>query len=74
MSPVWCLYGKNMEKVDDLYKKEIDEKGGYGRYIGNSLNIQAEHKGETKFSVSVTFSDVEISDIACTEITITSFL
>lgn len=70
MSLVWCLYGKNMEKVDDLYKKEIDEKGGYGKYIGNSLNTQAEHNGETKFSVSLTFSDVEIPDIACTEITI----
>lgn len=70
MSLVWCLYGKSMEKVDDLYKKEIDEKGGYGKYIGNSLNVQAAQNGETKFSVSVTFNDVEIPDITCTEITI----
>lgn len=26
MSLVWCLYGKNMGKVDELYRKEIDEK------------------------------------------------
>ena len=71
MALVWCLYGKQMEKVDELYKREISEKGGYGRYIGNSLNYQAEKEGETRFSVSVTFSDVVIPDTACTEITIT---
>lgn len=71
MALVWCLYGKQMEKVDELYKREIAEKGGYGRYIGNSLNYQAEKEGETRFSVSVTFSDVVIPDTACTEITIT---
>ena len=71
MSLVWCLYGRQMDKVDDLYKKEIDEKGGYGRYIGNSLNKDAQRKGETRFSVSVTFTDVEIPDTTCTEITIT---
>lgn len=70
MALVWCLYGKQMEKVDELYKREIAEKGGYGRYIGNSLNFQAEKEGETKFSVSITFSDVYIPDTACTEITV----
>lgn len=71
MALVWCLYGKQMEKVDDLYKREIAEKGGYGKYIGNSLNFQAEKEGITRFSVSITFSDVYIPDTACTEITIT---
>lgn len=70
MSLVWCLYGRQMDKVDDLYKKEIDEKGGYGRYISNSLNEEAQRRGETRFSVSVTFTDVEIPDTTCTEITI----
>ena len=71
MALVWCLYGKQMEKVDELYKRGIAEKGGYGKYIGNSLNYQAEKEGETRFSVSITFSDVVIPDTACTEITIT---
>ena len=71
MSLVWCLYGRQMESVDELYKKEINEKGGYTRYILGSLNKEAQRQGETRFSVSVTFTDVEIPDTTCTEITIT---
>ena len=71
MSLVWCLYGRQMEKVDELYLKEIADKGGYGKYIGNSLNRLAKSEGETKFSVSVTFTDVKIPDITCNEIKIT---
>ncbi|SZD73606.1 chromosome segregation protein [Candidatus Ornithobacterium hominis] len=71
MSLVWCLYGKQMEKVDELYQKEIADKGGYGKYIGNSLNRLAKSEGETKFSVSVTFTDVKIPEITCNEIKIT---
>ncbi len=71
MSLVWCLYGRQMEKVDELYQKEIADKGGYGKYIGNSLNRLAKAEGETKFSVSVTFRDVKIPEITCNEIKIT---
>ncbi len=71
MSLVWCLYGKNMQNVDELYQKEIGDKGGYGKYIGNSLNRLAKSEGETKFSVSVTFRDVKIPEITCSEIKIT---
>lgn len=71
MSLVWCLYGKNMQNVDELYQKEIGDKGGYGKYIGNSLNRLARSEGETKFSVSVTFRDVKIPEITCNEIKIT---
>lgn len=70
MSLVWCLYGSHMDKVDELYKKEIEDKGGYGKYIGNSLNRLAKVQGKTKFSVSTTFSDVKIPDITCSEVTI----
>ena len=71
MSLVWCLYGKNMQNVDELYQKEIGDKGGYGKYIGNSLNRLAKSERETKFSVSVTFRDVKIPEITCNEIKIT---
>jgi DNA sulfur modification protein DndD len=71
MSLVWCLYGKQMSDVDELYQKEIADKGGYGRYIGNTLNRLAKTENETKFSVSVTFKDVKIPEITCNEIKIT---
>lgn len=71
MSLVWCLYGKQMQNVDELYLKEISDKGGYGKYIGNSLNRLAKVEGENKFSVSVTFNDVKIQEIPCKEIKIT---
>lgn len=71
MALVWCLYGRQMENVDDFYKKEISDKGGYGRYIGNSLNAEAQREGQKSFSVSVTFTGVDIPDTTCTEVTIT---
>ncbi len=70
MSLVWCLYGKQMEKVDELYEKEIRDKGNYTKYISNSLNRKAHDEGETEFSVSITFSGVRIPDITCNEVTI----
>jgi len=70
MSLVWCLYGKQMEKVDELYEKEIRDKGNYTKYIANSLNRKAFEDGITEFSVSITFSGVNIPDVTCQEVTI----
>lgn len=70
MSLVWCLYGRQMEKVDELYQKEIADKGGYPKYIANSLNKAAKSNGETKFSVSVTFEGIKFPDVTCKEIKI----
>lgn len=46
MSLVWCLYGKNMGKVDELYRKEIDEK----EVIANTLVTASisQHKKKAK--------------------------
>jgi DNA sulfur modification protein DndD len=68
MSMVWCLYGKNMQEVDDLYKKEIADQGGYGKYIVNSLNRLARAEDDYKFHVSITFTDVNIPEVPCKEI------
>ena len=74
MSLVWCLYGKQMEHVDELYKKEIADKGSYGKYIGSTLNSLARIEGEHVFSVSVTFINVRIPEITCNEVKITRTL
>lgn len=71
MSLVWCLYGKNTEQVDEFYRKEIQDQGGYSKYIANSLNRLAKIEGERKFFVSLTFTDVNISTVPFNTIKIT---
>ncbi|MEZ7528449.1 DNA sulfur modification protein DndD [Cloacibacterium normanense] len=70
MSLVWCLYGRQMQDVDDIYKKEIDDQGGYGKYIGNSLNRLAKSEDDYNFHVSITFTNVNIPEVPCKEIRI----
>ncbi len=43
MSLVWCLYGKNMNEVDEFYHEQIKKQGGYAKYISNSLNRLAKN-------------------------------
>ena len=66
MSLVWCLYGRQMEDVDELYSKEIYEQGGYSKYIHNALNRLAESEGENGFHVSIIFTDVTIPELPAT--------
>jgi len=68
MSLVWCMYGKNMQEVDDLYKREIAEQGGYSKYIANSLNRLAKSEEDFNYHVSITFTDVNIPEVPCKEI------
>jgi len=70
MSLVWCLYGRQMQEVDDIYKKEIDDQGGYSKYIANSLNRLAKSEEDYNFHVSITFHNVNIPEVPCKEITI----
>ncbi|MEH0007341.1 MAG: DNA sulfur modification protein DndD [Flavobacteriales bacterium] len=59
MSLVWCLYGRQMADVDEIYKAEIKSEVNYSQYIRNSLNKRAESEGETGFSVAVAFLHVD---------------
>jgi DNA sulfur modification protein DndD len=68
MSLVWCLYGRQMQKVDEPYDKEIRSKGGYSQYISDSLNRLAAAEGECQFSVAVTFQNVKVPTISCNEV------
>lgn len=70
MSLVWCLYGRQMHEVDEMYKKEIDDKGGYPKYIMTCLNRQAKAEDDTSFSVKITLTDAIIPALTCSEISI----
>lgn len=73
MSIVWCLYGKQMEQVDEMYKAEIIGKtGGYNGYMNSCLNKTAAANGITKFSVSLTLTGLDLpTELMCNEINIT---
>jgi len=71
MSLVWCLYGKQMSMVDELYKTEITQKGGYAKYIAGCMNRLADLKGDSKFSVSLTFTGVKMLTGNFSEVQIT---
>ncbi|MBW1616871.1 MAG: AAA family ATPase [Deltaproteobacteria bacterium] len=60
MSLVWGLYGKLMQKVDKFYADEISRQGNYQSYISASINRLARSEGENKFSVTLTFIDVDL--------------
>lgn len=72
MSLVWCLYGRQMSDVDEIYKREIENNGNYKKYIRNSLNHSASEEGFTTFSVSITFANVTtIPEVTCDELKVT---
>ena len=47
MSLVWCLYGRQMGNVDDLYRKEIDEKGGTIVCLPNKVVIEGSKSADS---------------------------
>jgi DNA sulfur modification protein DndD len=59
-----------MQEVDDLYKKEIVDQGGYSKYIVNSLNRLAKSEEDHNFHVSITFTNVSIPEVPCKEIVV----
>jgi DNA sulfur modification protein DndD len=58
---VWCVYGERISKVDKVFSKEV--KNNYQRFLQSSINRRAASKDAQDFSVSITFSDVELSEV-----------
>jgi len=69
-SLVWCLYGGQMQDVDDSFKKRIKDIGGYPRFLEDSLNRQAYLSLETDYFVEITFSGVDVPGIIAEELKI----
>ncbi|SKB62639.1 DNA sulfur modification protein DndD [Parapedobacter luteus] len=62
-SLIWCLYGKVMVDVDEKYRREIYEAGGYKKYAAKNLNrktkaildqFQLEHDEEYRLNLKAT--------------------
>lgn len=59
-SMVWCLYGKLMGDVDDRYRREIHESGGYKRYCEKTINRLAKSgMKEDKNQLSLDFATAD---------------
>lgn len=50
-SLVWCLYGKLMVDVDDRYRQDISEAGGYKRYCEKLMNRHTLSESEPKVEI-----------------------
>lgn len=62
-SLVWCLYGSRIKHIDDNFKKELSNIGGYKNFASTNLNKQAVLEGVTSYSVSIEFSDFNIASL-----------
>lgn len=62
LSLVWCLYGEDISKIDDNFKKEIQKEGNYSKFLKSSLNWNAAKNGKDKFSVEIELSEIELPE------------
>ena len=69
---VWGFYGKLISEVDEKYKREISESGGYKRYVNSILNREVKTNDQSKkeFSVEIEISDIYIPSVPCRKIII----
>jgi DNA sulfur modification protein DndD len=69
---VWGFYGRLLSEVDEKYKREIYELGGYKKYVSSILNreVKLENNLLHKFSVEIEIADVYIPSVPCRKIII----
>ena len=59
LAMVWCLFGKRIGEIDEVFKKEI-KGNNYPKFLKKSMNWDAESEGINSFSVTVDFSEMEL--------------
>lgn len=75
-SLIWVFYGKMMSEVEDKYKKDIKNAGGYEKFVRTLLNrdVKAdfENEGDNNpvFSVEIELKDILIPSIPCKSVVI----
>jgi DNA sulfur modification protein DndD len=62
LSLVWCLYGEDIAKIDEGFKKEIQKDGNYSKFLKSSLNWDIAREGKSKFSVEIHISEIELPE------------
>lgn len=70
-SLIWCFYGKLMTQVEDKYKKDVKNAGGYDNYLLSLVNKFVEVDSEDNIlSVQVELEDLLIPSIPCRTVSI----
>lgn len=75
-SLIWVFYGKMMSEVEDKYKKDIKNAGGYEKFIKTLLNreIKTDFENNEKitpvFSIEIELKDILIPSIPCKSVVI----
>lgn len=63
ISIVWCLYGRQLEKVDNNFRQEIKKEKNYDSFMLQSLNWSAIKENKKTFSVSIVVSEIELPEL-----------
>ncbi len=65
-SLIWCFYGNLMVQVEEKYKKDIKNVGGYDNYLLSLMNRDVLQNGEADdFGVEIQLKDLLIPSIPC---------
>ena len=67
-SILWGFYGKLISKVEEKYKKEIRNSGGYDNYLKGLFNRY--QKKEKLMLVEIVLTDILIPSVPCKEVKI----
>lgn len=75
-SLIWVFYGKMMSEVEDKYRKDIKNAGGYDSFLKTLLNREIKTEFENNlennpvFSVEIELKDILIPSIPCKSVII----
>ncbi len=63
LSIVWCLYGDKISQIDENFKKEVQKEKNYSSFMQQSINWTAKKENKTKFSVSISITEIELPEL-----------
>lgn len=69
-SLIWCFYGKMMGEVEDKYKNDIKNLGGYEKFLNTLYSNTADFSKNPTLSVEVILNNVLIPSIPCKTLSI----
>jgi DNA sulfur modification protein DndD len=75
-SLIWAFYGKMMSQVEDKYRREIRDSGGYEEFLNSLVNNRVKTRfsdgliDEAVVEVSIQLTDVLIPSVPCNDVVI----